>query len=361
MSLEADNLALHDRHVALEARMGEEAGWLVPLSYASALQEVETVADRAGVCDVSHLARLRIRGDDALDLLERAFSHDAARQEDDTAALTCLCNERGGVLDCGYLLRLDESWLYTGDAGNRLKVVEHLGRLAGDDVRIDDLTPKTSQFAVTGPEAPRLLTTILKEDLAALPFGTVRTSNYLVAKIHASRTGYGPFWSLEAIVPNMLAGQAWDLLTRRAKGNAVSPIGHAARDVLRVEACLPRYGHEIHERIDPLTAGLPHCVSLDHDFIGAEAIARVRDRGSSRRLVRLEIDGPPPPARPSIARLGDGVSDDEGNHVGEVTSGTFSPLSQRVLALAYLQPHAAAAGTELRVGGASARIARVLS
>jgi aminomethyltransferase len=138
----------------MEARMSEEAGWLMPLNYHSVLDEVATARDRAVVCDVSHIGRIRIKGDEALDLLEDALCTDVAHQEDDSAELTAMLDDQGGMLDLGFLARLPDEWLLTTSPMNRLKVLDHLKQLAdGRSVKIVDRTEGTAQIAVIGPAA----------------------------------------------------------------------------------------------------------------------------------------------------------------------------------------------------------------
>jgi aminomethyltransferase len=334
-----DHLALHGKHAAMEARFGPEASHLVPLSYASPLEEVQQAHRDIAICDVSSLTRLRISGDQAPDLLERLCTHDVARQEDDTAQLTCLCRQDGGILDCGYLYRMENHWLLTGDAGNRAKLLEHVNDQASDfDVKIKDQTDRSCQFWVTGREAPRQLDELLGRKISDLEPGEIRSESYLVAKIVVSRTGYGPLWSLEAIVPGLLAGQAWQFLTSKAKDKALKPLGYVARDILRIEAGLPRYGHEINEMVDPFTAGLDRCVDLDHDFIGAEALTK-RKANRTRKPMCLTLLPTASGQAPLIPRMGADVRSPEGDTLGTVTSGTFSPTRDAVVALACLLEH----------------------
>jgi aminomethyltransferase len=326
----------------MEAKFAVEGGWNVPLVYSSVLDEVGLARSQAAVVDVSSISRFRIRGHGAVDLLSRLCTHDVVHQEDDTAELTCLCNRLGGVLDCGYLLRLETDWILTGWPGNRAKLAEHLEEHAADfDVKVTDQTESTCQFAAIGPEAPRRLDAILPEKISTARPGSVRVGNYLVARVVASRTAYTDLWGLEVTVPKWLAAKAWTLVTRKAGQNALAPIGHAARDVLRIEAGCVRYGHEIHEMIDPITAGLGRCVRPGPDCIGAEALEQIQSRGPGRRLVRLESATGQASPGPRIPRLGDPVFDAEGNALGQVTSGTFSPSIGAPVALALLQTGAA--------------------
>ncbi|MFP4054946.1 MAG: aminomethyltransferase family protein [Phycisphaerae bacterium] len=338
LSTDAAHTPLDEKHRAMEARMGTEGGWAVPMSYRGPLDEASAALQRGAVADISHLTRLRIRGDGALDLLERLCTHDVAHQEDDTAALTCLCNERGGIVDCGYLVRLPEEWLYTGDAGNREKLLEHFTVwVEGFDVRITDRTQQTVQFSVVGPAAGTALDAVLPFGVSDLPGGAVKAGSLLVARYVAMRTGYAPAWGLEVAIPSMMGGKAWRFITDKAGENALPPLGMAARDVLRIQAGLPRYGHEMNETIDPLTAGLERCVDFGHDFLGADAVAKVRDRGLSRRPVklRLHLPGDTPPQK-AIPRLGDRIETADGCEVGTVTSGSLSPQDRQPIALGYV-------------------------
>jgi aminomethyltransferase len=348
-----DNLlrsALYDKHVALEARLGEEAGWLMPLSYHGALEEARTARSRAVVCDFSHAGRLRIRGAGALDLLCRAAVGDVVHQADDTAALTLLCNDGGGIIDCCHLVRLEDAWLVLTSPINRLKVLAHLQGLAEAlDVRIDDQTEKTSQICVAGPAAPAILDAVLPEKVSTLADGGVRVGSMLVAKYVAMRISQTGLWSINVILPNMVAAMAWRFITEKAGDNRVAPAGLAAADVLRVEAGLPRYGHEINETIDPVTAGLGSIVRSGDDFLGAAAIGRIAAAGAARRRAGLVLSGPAADQAPAIPRLGAAVWRADGSEAGTVTSGTYSPTLDRPIALAYLPSDDAEIGTQLTV------------
>ncbi|HAU37910.1 MAG TPA: hypothetical protein DCX07_09370 [Phycisphaerales bacterium] len=342
--------ALHDRHVALGAAMGDEAGWHVPLRYTGPLDEAAEVRRRAGVLDLSHRSRIRIRGDGAPELLARAFTHDAARQEDDTAADTLLLNERGGVLDAGTLLRLEDFWVFNGAPPCREKTLRHLQSLAeGLDARVDDQTLKTALLAVTGPEAPRILDAVLPLRVGDLPVGAVKFGSMMIARYIAARVSESGEWGVEVSLPNLVAGQAWRFITEKAGQNAVRPAGLAAADVLRIEAGLCRYGHELNETIDPLSAGLEIRLHWEHDFLGREALEKLRARPPARRRVGLVLEAPSERTAPALPRQGDTIRRADGSEAGAVTSATFSPAREAVLAMAYLSPVALDAGEKLSV------------
>jgi len=342
--------ACHGLHVAAGANMADEAGWHVPLSYRGVLAECRDVHDRAGIFDVSHLGRIRVRGDGAVDLLERLCTADVARQEDDTAQLSLVCNEDGGILADCMVLRLERFWVLTTSPHCREKVLGLAGALADEmNAKVDDQTTKTSMVAVAGPAAPAILDTVLPMRVSLLARGSARTGSMLVARYIASRTGSTHLWSLEVMLPNMLAGRAWRFITDKAGANAIAPAGLAARDVLRIEAGLPRYGHELNETTDPVSAGLLHAVDLDHDFIGRDAVRELSQRAPSRKLVGLAAAEAAEGQAARIPRQGTPVLRTGGGEVGQVTSATFSGALGRVIAMAYVSADAAEAGTELVV------------
>jgi aminomethyltransferase len=356
---------LHDLHMALEAKMGEEAGHLIPLSYGNALGEARETRARAGVFDLSHAGRIRLRGDEAQVLLERLCTHDVAHQEDATIAPTLLCNERGGILAEVQLLRLEDHWLMNTPAVNRVKVLEHLtAHAAGLAVKIDDQTDKTVRIDVLGPRAGEILDAVLPFRVSQMAPHAAIEGSMLIIKYVAARTDLGSLWGAQVILPTMLAGKAWNFITHKAGDNAIKPAGLAAMDVLRIEEGLPRYGHEINETIDPITAGLANLVGLGHQFVGRDAVAQLSDRPPARKRVRLVIGPDRPPLggateitdsvflfdlQDIIPRQGATILDADGAEVGVVTSGTYSPTRRAVIAMGYVAASAATPEAKLHV------------
>jgi len=334
---------LREHHAALNAAFGEDGGVEVPLSYGDAVGEGIELLGRAGMADVSHGGRIRLRGDDALGLLERVCTHDVARQEDDTAAATLLCNARGGILSTARLLRLEEEWLLLTPAIAREKTLVHLREhAAGLSVRIDDHTTKTAELLLAGPAAAEILDAVLPFKISELADGGVTCGTLLIAKYTALRLDLGRIWCGHVVLPALLAGQAWNYMTARAKGRHVRPVGLTALDAIRVEQNLPRYGHEVNETLDPATAGLTDRVSKRSDFLGAAAIAKANRRRPARRRVQLTLGATPGGAAapatttPPIPRLGDPIFNVADAEIGAVTSGTWSITRQCPMALAYI-------------------------
>ena len=332
--------AMHSRHVALDAKMTDEAGWSVPLSYAGVLDEAARTRRRASVFDLSHCGRFRIRGDEAPELLERACTADVAGLEDNSAAWTPLCNTSGGIVDRVRLIRLERFWVMVTSPVCRAKVFEHLSELACEfDAAVDDQTSMTSLLAVAGPDAARILDAVLPMDVGGMQPDDVAFGSFMVARYIADRCDLGRTWALMVQLPNMLAGQAWQFITARAGRNAIAPAGLGAWDVLRIEAGQCRYGHEMNETIDPLACGLGGEVDIVHDFLGRDALEAIGRRGPSRVLAGLILEDPCGESgqeRLRVPQMGTPVCSADGGEIGAITSGTFSPALDRTVALAML-------------------------
>ena len=349
---------LHALHVQAGARMIDQAGWDMPSAYRDVQTECREVRSRAGVFDVSHVARIRVRGAGAVDLLERLCTADVARQEDNTARYSLLLNEGGGISADALVVRLESFWVLTVSPPFRQDVLSRATALAGElGAKVDDQTAKTAMVAVAGPGAARILDAVLPEKPSLLAPGAARTGSLVVAKYVAMRTGCTGQWSLEVMLPNMLASQAWRFITAKAGANCIVPAGLAARDVLRIEAGVPLCGQDLTPDVDVVSAGLMGAVDLDHEFIGRDAVRRVLDAGPARRRVGLQGEG----AEASVPPCGSQVLDRGGREIGTVTSAAYSSTLEQVIAMAYVSPEAAEIGTDVTLAHASGRLAATVS
>lgn len=354
--------SLHDRCVSAGASMGDDGGWNMPAGFTRADDEVARVRSAAGVFDVSNVGRIRIRGDGAVDLLERVCTADVVCQEDDTARLTLLCNDAGGIIDQCLVVRLDDFWLLTTSPSRRIGVLEHLEALAGDfGAKVDDQTLKTTVLCVAGPAAAGLLDSVLPLRVGDMPDGAVRTGSLMLARYIALRSSYMGLWAIEVMLPNMFAGQAWRFITDKAGDKAVAPAGGLARDALRIEAGRCRFGCELDETIDPFTAGLSGAVDLEHDFIGRDALQAIAEKPPARKRVGLVLratdnksDAPVTPAKGSPVRRRERV-------IGAITSAVMSPTLGRIIAMAYVEDGSAAIGDEVAVDIAGREISAEMS
>jgi aminomethyltransferase len=328
--------ALHDRHVAAGAKLVPFAGWEMPIQYAGVREEHLTVRERAGVFDVSHMGEVETRGPDALRFLQRMLSNDVSKLAIGGAQYSVLCREDGGVLDDLFTYRLDEQrFLTVTNAANHGKDLAWLrAHAAGFDVELRDRLDDYAMLAVQGPVARELLAPLLDagQELPA----RFRTAQLTVAGAAAlvCGTGYTGEDGVELLCVPADAPALWDALL--AAG--VSPVGLAARDTLRLEACFHLYGNDLMESRGPIEAGLGWCCKEATGFVGAEAVAAARAAGPAERLVPFAFTGP------GIPRQGNPVVGG-----GEVTSGTLSPCRGVGVGLAYVPAERSATGTPIEV------------
>lgn len=327
---------LYDKHVALGGRMVDFAGWAMPVQYTTIVEEHRAVRSRAGLFDISHMGRLRLSGPDTVPLVERLVTCRVAAMAPGQVRYGLVTNEAGGILDDVLVYRLGEQeLLVVVNASNREKVVRWMeSHLGGADATLRDETFETAMIALQGPSVALMVSS----QLTGLRYYRCVDLPILEVPALVSRTGYTGEDGFEFIVPAADAGTAWDGL-RQAGG---VPCGLGCRDTLRLEAAMPLYGHELTEGIDPVTAGLGFAVAFDKEFVGRDAVAGVAARGPDKVRVGLRLAGK------RIAREGTPMfAGDE--PAGVVTSGTFSPTLQASVAMGYVSPRYAEAGTRLEV------------
>jgi aminomethyltransferase len=320
---------LHDRHVALGARMVPFAGWDMPVQYEGVIQEHRAVRRDAGAFDVSHMGELEVEGPRATELLQSALSNDLSRIEPGQAQYTLLTNERGGIIDDLIVYRLDPfRYLLIVNASNREAAYEWLKdrELRGSDVR--DVSDEYGLIAVQGPRALERL------ELDAAPAFTFAEGAVGGVTCMVNRTGYTGEHGVELMVMADEAGELWDAVLERG----VAPCGLGARDSLRLEVCYPLHGNDIGPDTDAISAGLGWACALDKDFTGVEELRRIRDEGPERRLIAFVMEERAVPRQ--------GMTIVEG---GEVTSGTHSPMLDTGIGMGYVPAGLTQPGTELTI------------
>jgi len=340
MSLRTPLCSIHEQ---LGARMVEFAGWRMPLLYTSIIGEHQHTRTAASIFDVSHMGRLVVSGTDSERLIEQVATRKVADQPVGRARYSLLCNEGGGALDDVLIYRYEDRWMIVCNASNREKIVAWLAaRSAGLNVRLDDRTTSTTMVAIQGPRAVPLIDAMLPDvGVGGLKRYAFLSGSYMMMSYTISRTGYTGEDGVEIVFPATAASLLWPYVSSLGDGE-VKPAGLGARDTLRLEAGMPLYGHELDEQHDPLSAGLDFAVSLDKDFIGRDALARVAAEGPRQKLVGLTMPGRKA-ARQGYAVLAGGRT------VGVVTSGTFSPTLGHPIAMAWVDSAHAAVGNRLAI------------
>jgi aminomethyltransferase len=334
--------SLHDAHLALGARMVSFAGWEMPVSYQGVSVEHLAVRSGCGVFDVSHMGEIETVGPDAEALLQRLLSNDVEALDDGRAQYAVLCRADGGMLDDLITYRLAECrYLTVTNAANHERDLAWFQQHATElDVEVRDAAERFAMLAVQGPTARELAAPLLDGELPGrMRVAAMRLAGALGgAEALVGGTGYTGEDGIEVLVDPADVPALWSALI---EAGAV-PAGLAARDTLRLEACLRLYGNELAERWNPIEAGLGWCCREATGFVGCEAIATVRERGPARRLMPFVLTEPGVPRQGNPIVRGDAV-------VGEVTSGTHSPSLGIGIGIGYLDAQLAEPGAEVEI------------
>ena len=332
---------LHDWHVAHQGRMVDFAGWDMPVQYTTIVAEHQAVRTTAGLFDISHMGRIRFDGPDACRFLDYLLTNDVTQLTPGKIRYALATNSSGGVLDDVLVYCFEDHYLLVVNASNREKILSWLGEhAAGFSVEWEDLTMSQAMVAIQGPQSGAILQSVVSDAPVDIPYytGTQTTIDGTPALL--SRTGYTGEDGYEVILPAEHVAKFWQTL---ADHSGTTACGLGCRDTLRLEAAMPLYGHELDETIDPLTAGLQFAVRLKAgDFIGREALLKLRAGGLRRQRVGVQLDGK------RIAREGALVLHGDAE-IGQVTSGTFSPTLQVPIGMAYVDVEHTEPGTAVSV------------
>jgi len=319
---------LFDAHRRAGGKLVPFAGYEMPVQYASIIAEASAVRNAVGMFDVSHMARLRFWGERATEFVQWITANDVGKLGDRQGQYSLLTNERGGCVDDIIVYRIaPDEYRMVVNAANHAKDAEWIESQNRFGVAVSDYTDDTAMIAVQGPKAVGVLQDLSEnpDDLASAPAFGVVECQVAGRPVFAARSGYTGEDGFELICSSADAEEVWNALLEAE----VVPCGLGARDVLRVEAGLPLYGHELGDDLSPIAAGLGWVIAKNKKFIGSEPIARARAEGTPQKLqgVRIEAKRLPMPGMQVLV---------DGRVVGEVSSGVYSPLLGCGVAFAFI-------------------------
>ena len=327
---------LHHYHQELGARFVDFGGWEMPLSYGSALTEHRAVRERSGWFDVSHLGRFSWSGEGWDSALSRLLCNDHERIGAGQAQYTMILNSRGGVIDDLIIWKRTADEVTVMPNGvNHLRVMD---AFSSAEPRADllDLRPVTVSLAVQGPEAPSRVEALLGS--VPRPF-RVKRSTYRGEEVWVAGTGYTGERGVELVTDSQTA----ETLARDLTAGGAMPCGLASRDLLRLEAGLMLWGHDLNDDITPLEAGLDWTVRFNRDFVGRQALERSRKEGLRRSMVSFRMGDRRIPREGYALRAGGAA--------GAVTSGNFSPMLGVGIGMGYLSTPFDASSVEVEIRG----------
>ncbi|GAB3915281.1 glycine cleavage system aminomethyltransferase GcvT [Mucilaginibacter boryungensis] len=337
------NTALTDTHIKLGAKMVPFAGYNMPVQYNGINAEHETVRKAVGVFDVSHMGEFILKGDKALDLIQKVSSNDASKLYDGKVQYACLPNNTGGIVDDLLVYRIDDkTYMLVVNASNIEKDWNWISQHNTFGVDMKDISNRTSLLAVQGPKAAEALQSLTDTDLGSMEYYTFKKGKFAgIDNVLISATGYTGAGGFELYVENEHAQQLWDAVFKAGEAFGIKPIGLGARDTLRLEMGFCLYGNDIDDNTSPLEAGLGWVTKFSKDFVNSAALQQQKNEGVKQKLIGFEmIDR-------GIPRHDYQIVDADGNNIGRVTSGTQSPSLQKAIGMGYVKNEFAKEGSEI--------------
>lgn len=339
------NTALTHIHESLGAKMVPFAGYLMPVQYEGINIEHETVRKGVGVFDVSHMGEFLIEGENALDLIQRISSNDAAKLEIEDAQYSCMPNNEGGIVDDMIVYRVEEHrYLLVVNASNIEKDWNWISAHNSNNADMRNISDDYSLLAIQGPKAVEAMQSLSSINLSEIAFYKFKVADFAgVDHVIISATGYTGSGGFEIYCKNSEVEQIWKKVFEAGADYGIKPIGLAARDTLRLEMGYCLYGNDIDDTTSPIEAGLGWITKFTKDFVNAKGLLRQKEEGVSRRLRAFELQ------TKGIPRQGYDIVDASGNKIGVVTSGTMSPSLKKGIGMGYVDTAQSKFGSQIYI------------
>jgi aminomethyltransferase len=340
------NTPFTEKHIALGARMAEFAGYNMPISYSGINDEHAAVRNNAGVFDVSHMGEFILKGENALDLIQRVTSNDASKLTNGKAQYSCLPNNDGGIVDdlLVYCLEENRAYMLVVNASNIEKDWDWISKYNDKNVEMHNISDKTCLLAIQGPNATKILQPLTELDILNLKYYTFVKSAFAgVDNVLISATGYTGAGGVEIYFEDKDgdANKIWDAIFEAGKVAGIKPIGLGARDTLRLEMGFCLYGNDIDDTTSPLEAGLGWITKFTKDFTNKAYFEKQKANGTIKKLVGFEM------LEKGIARHDYEIKSFDGTPIGKVTSGTMSPTLGKAIGMGYVDVKHAATDSEI--------------
>ena len=348
------NTPFTQKHISLGAKMAEFAGFNMPISYSGINDEHAAVRNSVGVFDVSHMGEFILKGEHALDLIQRITSNDASKLSAGQAQYSCFPNKTGGIVDdlIVYCLEENKAYMLVVNAGNIEKDWNWILQFNDKNVEMHNISDQTCLLAIQGPNATKILQPLTDMDIMNLKYYTFTKGTFAgVENVLISATGYTGAGGVEIYFPCVWEGEdkqedadkIWDAIFEAGKKGGIKPIGLGARDTLRLEMGYCLYGNDIDDTTSPLEAGLGWITKFSKEFTNSKYFEKQKAEGLTKKLVGFEMQ------EKGIARHDYEIKDFEGNIIGKVTSGTQSPTLGKAIGMGYVAVNFAAVNTEIYI------------
>jgi aminomethyltransferase len=342
------NTPFTQKHLALGAKMAEFAGYNMPISYSGINDEHAAVRTNAGVFDVSHMGEFILKGEGALDLIQRVTSNDASVLKNGHAQYSCLPNETGGIVDdlLVYCVEQNKVYMLVVNASNIEKDWNWIVSKNTSGVEMHNISSKTCLLAIQGPNATKMLQPLTGMDILNLPYYTFTKGVFAgVENVLVSATGYTGSGGVEIYFEDSdgAADKIWDAIFEIGTPQGLKPIGLGARDTLRLEKGFCLYGNDIDDTTSPLEAGLGWITKFTKDFTNKSFFENQKAAGVTKKLVGFEMIDRGIPRHDYL------IKNEAGDVIGKVRSGTQAPSLQKAVGLGYVATAHAATGSEIYI------------
>lgn len=338
-------LILDEVHRQLGGKVIEFAGFDMPVRYSTDKEEHMVVREKAGLFDVSHMGQFFVSGPQALDLLQYVTSNDVSKLTSGQIQYSCLPNDIGGIVDdiLVYCHKPNAEYMLVVNASNIEKDFAWISQFAPSyDCKLENVSDQFCLFALQGPKAASILQKICQDDVSHLKYYTyIMTTVSDVPMCMVSATGYTGAGGFEIMVPNASAEKIWKLLLEVGKEEGIAPVGLGPRDTLRLEMGYCLYGNDINDNTSPIEAGLGWITKFSKKFVNDEYHLSLKEAGVSQKLVGFKLKDK------GIPRHGYKILDAQGKEIGEVTSGSISPVLNYGIGMGYVKTPFASIGSEI--------------
>lgn len=335
-------------HTALGAKMVEFAGYSMPISYTGINEEHAAVRTNAGVFDVSHMGEFIVKGEHALDLIQRVTTNDASKLTNGKAQYSALTNDEGGIVDdlIVYCLEANKAYMLVVNAANIEKDWSWISKHNTKKAELHNISDKTALLAIQGPNATRIMQALTDIDVLNLPYYTFAKGKFAgVDNVLISATGYTGAGGIEIYFEDKGndAETIWNAIFSTGGPQGLRAIGLGARDTLRLEMGYCLYGNDIDDTTSPLAAGLGWITKFSKDFTAKPLLEAQKADGIQQKLVGFEM------VEKGIPRQGYEIKDFSGATIGRVTSGTQSPSLGKAIGMGYVRTVFAGIDTKIYI------------
>ena len=342
------NTPFTQNHIDLGAKMAAFAGYNMPISYSGINDEHASVRNNAGIFDVSHMGEFILKGENALDLIQRVTSNDASKISNGKAQYSCLPNKEGGIVDdlLVYCIEENKTYMLVVNASNIEKDWNWISSFNTAGVEMENISEKTCLLAVQGPNATKILQPLTDIDILNLKYYTFAKGVFAgVENVLISATGYTGAGGVEIYFEDKgdNSEKIWSTIFELGTPQGLKPIGLGARDTLRLEMGYCLYGNDIDDNTNPLEAGLGWVTKFTKDFTARPLLEQIKADGIKRKLVGFEMIDRGIPRHDYL------IKDSTGVTIGKVTSGTQAPSLGKAIGLGYVAIQHAAVDSEIYI------------